>query len=41
MISTEGTVYEGDFKDRLPHGYGVENKNDGSYYKGEWYEGKY
>lgn len=39
MITEKG-VYEGEFQDLLPHGYGVMYYNNGNIYQGNWKNGK-
>jgi len=36
---SDGSSYEGEFKDGLPHGYGEQSWPDGSYYEGDFSEG--
>ncbi len=39
LTFSEGTRYEGDFKNGVPNGYGIETWPDGSFYLGEWFDG--
>lgn len=38
-ISSDGSVYKGEWKNDLQHGFGVETWPDGSIFKGEYFEG--
>ena len=41
-IFTSGTIYQGEFKNNLPNGHGIETDKEGRIiYEGEWKDGLY